>query len=111
MIFYYLCTTPSAKEELEREILSEFLAYRDINATSAASLKYLHAVCQEALRMFPPLPLGLPREVPKGGETVDGYYVPEEVRIPVVVTMTSLAHFPLPYPPLITVVQNDNTDE
>ncbi|OIW22639.1 benzoate 4-monooxygenase cytochrome P450 [Coniochaeta ligniaria NRRL 30616] len=59
VIFYYLCTTPSAKEELEREILSEFPAYRDINATSAASLKYLHAV-------------------PKGGETVDGYYVPEE---------------------------------
>ncbi|OLN97156.1 Isotrichodermin C-15 hydroxylase 7 [Colletotrichum chlorophyti] len=77
VLFYYMCTTPSAKQELEREVLSAFSAYGDINATSAASLKYLHAVCQEALRMFPPLPLGLPREVPKGGETVDGFYVPE----------------------------------
>lgn len=81
VLFYYVCTTPSAKRELEREILSAFSAYGDINATSAASLRYLHAVCQEALRMFPPLPLGLPREVPKGGETVDGFYVPEGVRI------------------------------
>ncbi len=97
MLLYYLCTTPSAKQELEREILSAFLAYRDINATTAASLKYLHAVCQEALRMFPPLPLGLPREVPKGGETVDGYFVPEGVRIPLVMMITSLSHFPLPY--------------
>ncbi|GJD01059.1 benzoate 4-monooxygenase cytochrome P450 [Colletotrichum higginsianum] len=77
VLFYYVCTTPSAKRELEHEILSAFSAYGDINATSAASLRYLHAVCQEALRMFPPLPLGLPREVPNGGETVDGFYVPE----------------------------------
>jgi cytochrome P450 len=64
------------RQRLESEILSSFTSYDDINATTAASLKYLHATCQEALRIFPPLPLGLPREVPKGGASVDGFWVP-----------------------------------
>ncbi|KAL9116200.1 MAG: hypothetical protein Q9227_000571 [Pyrenula ochraceoflavens] len=28
------------------------------------------------MRMYPPLPLALPRIVPPGGDTVDGYFVP-----------------------------------
>ncbi|KAF3002231.1 hypothetical protein E8E14_004500 [Neopestalotiopsis sp. 37M] len=75
-LFYYVLRTPAVRQRLESEILSSFTSYDDINATTAASLKYLHATCQEALRIFPPLPLGLPREVPKGGASVDGFWVP-----------------------------------
>ncbi|KID84404.1 benzoate 4-monooxygenase cytochrome P450 [Metarhizium guizhouense ARSEF 977] len=75
VVFYYICKNASVKQQLEEEILSAFPAYKDINATSVAKLKYLHAVCLEALRIFPPLPLGLPREVPHPAEMVDGFYV------------------------------------
>lgn len=43
---------------------------------SVNSLRYLHAVCLEALRIFPPLPLGLPRQVPTSGAQIDGVFVP-----------------------------------
>ncbi|KAM4067574.1 cytochrome p450 [Hirsutella rhossiliensis] len=76
VVFYHLCRNPSVKKQLEHEILSSFGAYEDINATSASALKYLHAVCLEALRMFPPLPLSLPREVPSPGEMVEGFFLP-----------------------------------
>ncbi|EXV00356.1 cytochrome P450 [Metarhizium robertsii] len=76
VVFYYLCNNASVKQQLEEEILSAFPAYKDINATSVAKLKYLHAVCLEVLRIFPPLPLGLPREVPHPGKVVGGFYVP-----------------------------------
>jgi cytochrome P450 len=54
----------------------------DINLLTVNNLKYLIAVFNEALRIYPPIPSGLPRIVPKGGEFVDGYYIPEKVRSP-----------------------------
>lgn len=68
--------------DLKPGILGAFPTYDSINATSAAHLKYLHAVCQETLRLFPPPPFGLPRDVPEGGGTVDGFFVPGGVHAP-----------------------------
>ncbi|KAI0382942.1 cytochrome P450 3A13 [Hypomontagnella monticulosa] len=39
-------------------------------------LPYLDAVVSEGLRCFPAIPMSLPRYVPPGGRTIDGYYVP-----------------------------------
>lgn len=50
--------------------------YEDITATKANSLKYLRAVAQEAMRLYPPLPPALPRVVPRDGATVDGHFLP-----------------------------------
>lgn len=60
-----------------------FRSYDEIDATSTAPLKYLHAVTLEGLRIFPPLPLALPRIVPQGGDTVDGHFVPGGVGVSV----------------------------
>lgn len=65
--------------KLQEEIRTAFQAYDEINSSTTANLRYLHAVCLEALRIFPPLPLGLPRVVPVGGDTIDGHFVPEGV--------------------------------
>ncbi|KAJ6005329.1 hypothetical protein N7451_003273 [Penicillium sp. IBT 35674x] len=40
------------------------------------SLIYLDAVIKEALRCSPPIPMSLPRYVPEGGRTIDGYFIP-----------------------------------
>lgn len=40
-------------------------------------LPFLDAVVQEGLRVFPAIPMSLPRSVPKGGKTIDGYFIPE----------------------------------
>lgn len=40
-------------------------------------LPFLEAVIMEALRVFPPIPMSLPRYVPRAGRTIDGYFVPE----------------------------------
>ena len=38
-------------------------------------LPYLDAVVTEGLRCFPAIPMSLPRYVPAGGRTIDGYFV------------------------------------
>ncbi len=79
-INYYLIRTPHARKLLQDEIRSAFKSYKEIDATSTAPLKYMEAVCKEAMRMYTPLPLGLPRVVPEGGDTVDGEWLPGGVR-------------------------------
>ncbi|ROW13084.1 hypothetical protein VPNG_05916 [Cytospora leucostoma] len=39
-------------------------------------LPYLDAVVMEGLRCFPAIPMSLPRYVPPGGRSIDGYFVP-----------------------------------
>ncbi|KAK9415588.1 putative Cytochrome P450 [Seiridium unicorne] len=78
---YYLLRVPSAKLKLQTEIREEFGQYDDINGASTSALEYLNAVIREALRMYPPLPLGLPRVVPLGGATVNGEFLPEGITV------------------------------
>ncbi|EPE03590.1 cytochrome p450 [Ophiostoma piceae UAMH 11346] len=40
-------------------------------------LPYLNAVLKEGLRMFPSIPMSLPRYVPQGGRDIDGAWLPE----------------------------------
>ncbi len=65
-VTWYLLHNPRILEKLQHEVRDTFKSYGSINAQSAAGLPYLHAVCLEALRIYPPLPLGLPAscEVP-----------------------------------------------
>lgn len=71
--------TPSVAEKLKREIRGAFASYDDINASSTTSLEYMNAVIQEGMRIYPPLPFGIPRVVPEGGDTVDGHFLPAGV--------------------------------
>ncbi|KAI9771949.1 MAG: hypothetical protein M1839_002582 [Geoglossum umbratile] len=44
--------------------------------TTSDNLQYLDAVVKEGLRCFPPIPMSLPRYVPYGGRSLEGYHLP-----------------------------------
>lgn len=67
---------------LQEEVRSAFTRYEEIDSASTIPLKYLKAVAQEAMRIYPPLPFALPRVVPEPGCHVDGKFLPGGVRIP-----------------------------
>lgn len=54
---------------------------------SVQRLEYMLACLNEGLRMYPPVAIGLPREVPKGGAVMSGDYVPEGVSRPLCPTL------------------------
>nr|POF12679.1 cytochrome p450 monooxygenase hmp1 [Quercus suber]POF12682.1 cytochrome p450 monooxygenase hmp1 [Quercus suber] len=78
---YQLLRHPDVLAKLVAEIRSNFQSFEDITFESMARLKYLHAVLQEGLRIYPPAPSKLPRQVPKGGAAVGGKWVPEDTII------------------------------
>lgn len=61
-----------------KEIRDAFKSPEEINLQTA-HLPYLTAVIDETLRMYPSVPGQPPRVVPRGGATVCGKFVPEDV--------------------------------
>ncbi|KAI2633635.1 benzoate 4-monooxygenase cytochrome P450 [Hypomontagnella submonticulosa] len=80
-IVYYLLQFPSTMTKLTAEIREAFDQYSQINHASTIPLQYLRAVILEALRIYPPVSIGMPRVVPEGGDTVDGYFLPGGVTV------------------------------
>lgn len=73
---YYLCTTPRVMDRLTSEIRSTFEQDRDMTFRALEDLRYLAAVIEESLRMYPPFVTSLARTVPAGGALVNGQFVP-----------------------------------
>ncbi|KAL8825029.1 MAG: hypothetical protein Q9191_004662 [Dirinaria sp. TL-2023a] len=59
-----------------REIRTYFKDEEDITIEATKDLPYLEAVINEGLRICNPIPGGLPRVVPEGGDTYSGVYLP-----------------------------------
>ena len=78
---YHLMKNPDKMAMLIEEIRTEFPNEADISMEKLPQLKYLHACLEEGLRIYPPVPVGLPRVTPKEGATVLGEYVPPNVRV------------------------------
>ncbi|KAF2101851.1 putative benzoate 4-monooxygenase cytochrome P450 [Rhizodiscina lignyota] len=76
-ILYFLCTSPDVLKRLTAEIRDSFLNDSDITFASTRDMKFLNACISEGLRLYPPVPMGVPRLAPLGGARVDGYFVPE----------------------------------
>lgn len=78
-VTYLLLKNRDKMKKLVEEVRTMFASEEEIDLTSVNRLTYMLACLDEALRMYPPVPTGLPREVPKGGATVCGQYIPENV--------------------------------
>lgn len=78
-VTYLLATNHHAMKKLAQELRATFSSEEEIGILSTQDLPYLRAVIDEALRIYPPGGSGMPREVPEGGDTIFGQYVPAGV--------------------------------
>ena len=76
---YFLLKNPRVLEKLKTEVRSHFQSIEEINIVSSGQLPYLHAVLEEALRLYPPVPSRLPRRTGSNVEIIDGHVVPPYV--------------------------------
>jgi cytochrome P450 len=74
---FYLLHNPEALEKATKEVRSRFASSKDICGDVVHDLTYLRSCIDEALRLCPPVPSLLPREVIAGGLTIEGQYVPK----------------------------------
>ncbi|KAI0154955.1 cytochrome P450 [Xylariaceae sp. FL1272] len=84
---YFLLQNPQTYRKLCNEIRTRFPHKSEITGEAVAELKYLQAVIDEVLRIFPPVAFGLPRTSP--GAMVDGNYIPAGVTVHVCNWMTT----------------------
>jgi averantin hydroxylase len=80
---YYLLRNPLVLDKLTHELRSAFAKEEEItiSSTNPSDLPYLDAVLTETIRINDPVPLFAPRVAPKGGDTIDGVYIPEGTRV------------------------------
>lgn len=77
-LFFYLARHPQALHKLQDEIRAAFTHVEEINYTARlTSQPYLRACIDEAMRISPPVPGYLDREVLFGGANIDGDMIPE----------------------------------
>lgn len=79
---FYLTRNPRVYARLVQEIRTTFQTVDEIRSgTKLSACSYLRACLDEAMRMSPPVPGEMPREVLPGGIEVDGKFVPEGTQI------------------------------
>jgi cytochrome P450 len=78
-VTYFILKTPGAYAKVKEEVRGAFKEASEINLTSTGRLPYLHACLEEALRLYPPVPLALPRRTRPEGDVISGIFVPGNV--------------------------------
>lgn len=73
---YLLAKNPEAMVRATSEVRSAFQNGTAIDIQSVSNLEYLSAVINEALRLFPPVPEGLPRVTPPEGQSICDRWIP-----------------------------------
>lgn len=91
-LFNYLTNYPEAYQKLKDEIRGAFSVGTEITAARAASLPSLTACIEETMRIYPPIPNGMPRVTPPEGYTIDGQWVPGDTTV--AVHMWAVTHSP-----------------
>jgi cytochrome P450 len=77
---YLLLTHSESMKKLVAEVRTASTTSEAITMDMIARLPYLNACIQEALRRYPPVPIGLPHMTPPEGSTICGHFIPPNVR-------------------------------
>lgn len=77
---YLLLKHPRVLSKLQNEVRMTFQRDDEITLEACNKLVYIQAVLTEALRMYPPVAVGLPRIVDAQGDMITGHWVPGGVR-------------------------------
>lgn len=80
-LLYHLLMTPEKMSVLVEEIRGVFEKDSDIEMRALERMPYLNACIEEGLRIYPPVPAGLPRITPDEGLLVCGEHIPGKVFI------------------------------
>lgn len=78
---YFLLRSPHAFSKLKEEVRGAFKSDAEVTLEACNQLVYLQACLNEALRLYPPVPVGLPRIIDAPGDTIDGNFVPRGVSL------------------------------
>jgi cytochrome P450 len=78
---YLLQKHPQVLRKLEAEIRGAYSSDEDITMTNVGQLKYLEAVIEESLRLYPPVPVALNRTTPPEGAEICGQWIPGNVSV------------------------------
>lgn len=79
-MIYYLLKNPDYMAKLENEIRSSFSGLEEMTFAKETKLPYLQACIEEALRIYSPVPVELPRITPAEGSIINGELIPGNVR-------------------------------
>ncbi|ROV95668.1 hypothetical protein VMCG_07618 [Cytospora schulzeri] len=81
-VLFLLLRDPTHFERLKEEVCEQAVA-GTLTFERLSGLKYLNACIQEALRIYPPVPVGVPRVISpdNGGQIVCGQWVPSGTRV------------------------------
>jgi cytochrome P450 family 628 len=84
-LMYHLANGQKIQQELRDEIETAKAGHEasSLNWSHIAKLPLLEAIKNEALRLHPPAPSGLPREVPNSGIHIDEIYIPGDTVVSV----------------------------
>ncbi len=92
-VTWYLLKHPEVLRKLVAEVREAFQSDADITIENLQRLKYLRACLDEALRVYPPVPIGLPCLIPPQGAEVCGQWIPGGVSF-----FSSSSFFPITFP-------------
>ncbi|KAF2728288.1 cytochrome P450 [Polyplosphaeria fusca] len=98
--FFYMSRNASAYQAAAAEVRAVFGSPADLrNRTLYPALTYLRACIDESMRMAPPIPSALFREVESSGAAIDGHFIPPgfDVGTPIYSIHHNAAYFLNPY--------------
>lgn len=80
--FFYLTAYPEVLDKLTHEIRTNFSSSDEVRAgPNLTACTYLQAVLEESVRLSTAHAGTLPRRVMKGGQTIDGVFLPEDTTV------------------------------
>jgi cytochrome P450 len=74
-----LLQNPAVMSKLQGQLRSTFESADDITVTGLNKIPYIMAVLEESMRLYPPVPVMLPRKTPPEGTAICGHFIPGNV--------------------------------